>query len=442
MSDESLSYEFDEARAALDSAVHLHASGNFDAAVPFYIRAVKLAPNDPEVLHATGIALGQSGRAAEAVKHLTAALQFGKNTADVWNALGMAFTELKKLGNAERCFRQVVNRNPKSATGWANFGNFAYAAGQPALGSQRYDQAVSHKAKFADDAFVQSLIWLLRGQWRLGWKYYETRREVGNWRIRNRQQHDLKAKEITRKQIKPGMRILIEAEQGQGDAVMAARFIPPFAELHKVEVVVQSHDALKDMLTQALPYDVVDRQTIPQADGWVPMLSLPYFLGIERPRDVGPPITPFGLQWKPPIRELEHSKLRVFLHTKGNTAHSYDFDRSVPDSVDVRALFPDVEFVTAQFETIDGLTKEPTWRQTVAQLLTCDRCLTVDTGLAHVAGSLGIPTDIMIPTMPEWRWQVDKTSTVWYPSAQLWRRERFDAWEPMLTRIAETYATL
>ena len=437
----------DNAKACLNEAVKHHASGDFNAAVPFYIRAVTLAPNDPDVLHATGIALGQSGHAREAVKHLTAALHFGKNDPDVWNALGMAFVELRVLGNAERCFRQVVQRNPKSATGWVNFGNFAYAAGQPDLGARRFDQAVSFRAAFVDDRFVQGMVWLLRGQWRLGWKAYEARKQIGNWRIRNHQQKGLKAPELTREQIKRGMRILVEAEQGQGDAVIAARFIQPFADLYGVEVVVQSHNALKDMLEQALPaFEVVDRQTIPAADGWVPMLSLPYFIGLSSPKHVPPPIKPFGQTW---VRERRTGeRLRVFVHPRGNANHSYDFDRSLPGDATWAPIadLPNVEVVRADFAPVAEaggamLAAEPSWRDTVDKLLTCDRCLTVDTSVAHVAGSLGIPTDLMVPTMPEWRWGF-KDTTVWYPSVKLWHRKTTFAWDEMVGKIAESYAQM
>lgn len=441
------SYEFDEARAALGSAVALHADGHFADAVPFYIRAVTLAPNDPEILHASGIALGQAGKSAEAVRFLTAALALGKNTFDVWNGLAAAYTDLKKLGNAERCWRMVVRLNPRSSAGWLNYANFAYAGGDAVNGAKRMDRAVSFTAKFADDAFSQAMIWLLRGQWRLGWKAYEYRRLVANWRIRNQQNRSLKAREIRRAEIRPGMRILVEAEQGMGDGVMAARFLRPFADQYGVTVVVQAHDSLVELIGAAVPgIAVVGRKTIPDANGWVPLLSLPYFLGIERPRDLPPPIRPFGLTWQPRARG---GPVRVFVHSRGNAAHSYDFDRSVPSDAALVPIttLPNVEVVRANFVNVaepggPELLREPTWRETVEQLLTCDRCLTVDTGLAHVAGSLGIPTDIMIPTMPEWRWGLDKTETAWYPSARLWRRDHTDHWPAMLTRIAETYAVL
>lgn len=466
-------YALDEARAALASAVALHTQGDFQAAVPFYIRAVTLAPNDPEILHAAGIALGQAGKSKEAVKFLTAALEFGKNTADVWNGLAAAYTDLRKLGNAERCWRMVVRLNPKSAAGWLNYANFAYAGGDPKNGAARMDRAVGFKAHFADDGFSQAMIWLLRGQWRLGWKAYEYRRLVTNWRIRNQQNRALKAPELAKRAIKRGMRILVESEQGQGDGVMAARFIQPFAEAFGVTVVMQSHDALVDLMAGALPgIEVVGRKTIPHADGWVPLLSLPYFVGLERPRDVPAPIRPFGLWWAPRATSLTHElahgtrkTLRVFVHARGNAVHSYDFDRSVPSDATLAPIrtMPNVEIVTAHFtplaETDSAITQirergdeapkqafqlmqEPTWRETVDQLLTCDRCLTVDTGLAHVAGSLGIPTDLMVPTMPEFRWGLDKSTTPWYPSVKLWRRDHTDHWPDMIARIAAQYATL
>lgn len=434
---------FDEARQALTEGVRRHEAGDFVTAIPYYIRAVKLAPNDPEVLHATGIALGQSGNPAEAAKHLKAALALGKNTSDVWDALGMAFIDLKQFGNAERAFRQVVNRDPTNPSGWVNFGNFAYAAGDRRLGSLRYDRAVSHKAKYADAEFIQSLVWILRGQWRLGWKAYEGRRAITNWRIKNRQQADLKPKAIGKHEIRKGMRIMVEAEQGQGDAVIMARYLQPFATAFGVEVILQAHNALVEAL-QPVGCAVVDRMTIPEADGWVPMMSLPYYLDVVKPKELPPPFVPFGTAWQPRVRR-PGEPFRVFLHTKANALFSYNFDRvpADPSVLNQIRTVPGVEIVEAVFEQVTPtITKEPTWRETVDQLLTCDRCLTVDTGLAHIAAGLGIPTDVMAPTMPEFRWGESGTTTKWYPSARIYRRERMVEWGPMVNQIARDYAAL
>ena len=440
-----------DARIAVQQAVQLHEAGDFKGAVPFYIRAVNLAPNDPDILYAAGIALGQSGKSAIAVDFLKGALRNGRNTAEVWSALGMAFVETKQFGNAERAFKNAVQRNPNDVAAWISFGHFAYAGGSPKIGADRYTKAVAIPSVWASERFAQSLIWLLRGQYRLGWKHYESRRLVGNWRIRNTQHASLKSKELPVTDIRAGMHLLLEAEQGQGDAVQFARFIAPFCAQYKVTVTLQSHDALQEMLAVALEgvCPVIGRAEIVESDGWLPLMSLPYAVKMTSPVEAPAPTRPFGLAWSPRERTAG-APLRVFVHAKGNAAHSYDFDRSVPDPEHLLARFhedPFIEVVTAPFKAVaqpDGPTLfvEPTWRETVDLLLTCDRCLTVDTGLAHVAASLGVPTDVMIPAMPEWRWGLSKTSTPWYPSVRLWRRTHTFEWDAMLTDLHTTYKAL
>ena len=60
-----------------------------------------------------------------------------------------------------------------------------------------------------------------------------------------------------------------------------------------------------------------------------------------------------------------------------------------------------------------------------------DLVVTVDTSVAHIAGSLGIPTLVIAPTAPDWRYEWPKGvrepgSTVFYPSVTVLRRTRAD----------------
>jgi hypothetical protein len=201
-----------------------------------------------------------------------------------------------------------------------------------------------------------------------------------------------------------------------------------------------------------LPYTA----DVPEATGWCLLLSLPALLREKRPADVPPPILPFGMRWAPVPRETQQPTqqptqhgLRVFVHGRGNAQHGYDFDRSAPGRVLEDAVtHAGHEVVTAEFINMAATTEqhqvlaEPSWRDTVERLLTCDRCLTVDTGLAHVAGSLGIPTDLCVPTIPEWRWgNPDQRQTPWYPSARLWRRTRTEQWAEMLAQMTQTWTS-
>ena len=56
-----------------------------------------------------------------------------------------------------------------------------------------------------------------------------------------------------------------------------------------------------------------------------------------------------------------------------------------------------------------------------------DLVVTVDTAVAHIAGSLGVPTLVIVPTVPDWRyaWPAGRTSP-FYPSQSVVRRRRGD----------------
>ena len=51
-----------------------------------------------------------------------------------------------------------------------------------------------------------------------------------------------------------------------------------------------------------------------------------------------------------------------------------------------------------------------------------DLVISVDTGIAHLAAALGRPTWILLPYAPDWRWQLDRTDSPWYPTARLFRQ--------------------
>jgi ADP-heptose:LPS heptosyltransferase len=51
-----------------------------------------------------------------------------------------------------------------------------------------------------------------------------------------------------------------------------------------------------------------------------------------------------------------------------------------------------------------------------------DLVISIDTSIAHLAGSLNIPTWLILPKNSEWRWGLsDKTN--WYPSIKIFRKQ-------------------
>ena len=65
-----------------------------------------------------------------------------------------------------------------------------------------------------------------------------------------------------------------------------------------------------------------------------------------------------------------------------------------------------------------------------------DHVVTVDTSIAHLAGSLGIKTTVLLHYDPDWRWGLDKDSSLWYGCLKLLRQPTVGDWETPLTEMA------
>jgi hypothetical protein len=72
---------------------------------------------------------------------------------------------------------------------------------------------------------------------------------------------------------------------------------------------------------------------------------------------------------------------------------------------------------------------------TAAQIAKLDLVISADTSVPHLAAALGIPTWILMPYSPDWRWLQECEDCPWYPSMRLFRQSQPGEWEPVMQRI-------
>ncbi len=72
---------------------------------------------------------------------------------------------------------------------------------------------------------------------------------------------------------------------------------------------------------------------------------------------------------------------------------------------------------------------------TAAVIENLDLVISVDTSLAHLAGALGKPVWVLLPASPDWRWQLDRDDSPWYPSARLFRQRQAGDWREVIGRV-------
>jgi hypothetical protein len=71
-----------------------------------------------------------------------------------------------------------------------------------------------------------------------------------------------------------------------------------------------------------------------------------------------------------------------------------------------------------------------------AQVAAMDLIVTIDNSTAHLAAALGVPTWLLLPFAPDWRWLVTGDVSPWYPPIRLFRQTGIGDWHSVLERVA------
>jgi ADP-heptose:LPS heptosyltransferase len=143
-------------------------------------------------------------------------------------------------------------------------------------------------------------------------------------------------------------------------------------------------------------------------------------------------------------------RLKVGLAWAGSRSHANDRRRSIALAALAPLLtVPGVAwFSLQQGETVADVARVPaakaliplpatyTFDDTAALVAELDVVISVDTSLAHLAGALAKPVWIMLPFAPDWRWQLTRTDSPWYPTARLFRQPRPGDWDAVVRDVA------
>ena len=252
-----------------------------------------------------------------------------------------------------------------------------------------------------------------------------------------------------------GKTILLYSEEGLGDAIQFARYVPMAAALG-ARVILEVQPSIQQLLVGVS--GVANCVSRPSAttlsfDLHCPLGTLPLAFGTRLDT------IPFaeGYLPAPPTARVQawedrlgpHTRFRVGLVWSGNPDHKNDHNRSMA----LRTLAPlldcDVQFVSLQkgirdqdraflgeHPDIVDLTEQLTDFSETAALMSClDLVISVDTSVVHLAGALGAPVWTLLPFNPDWRWLLNRDDSPWYQSMRLFRQPEIGDWASVVDRV-------
>jgi len=402
-------------------------------------------PDNAQALFLRGTALSALGRPADAVAPLRAALVADPANAAAHLNLGNALADLDELEAAEAAASQAVTLDPTLIEAHVSLGFILTSHGRLSEAIAACEAAIALQPGQAQAHWNLAVAALLDGDFARGFTEYEWRKRHDRFR------HDFidLPGPVWTGDDPGGRTILVHAEQGFGDTIQFARYLPLIAA--RGAHVVLACDARLVPLLDTLPgvAAVPLEGALPPYDAWIDQMSLPRVFA-TRPTTIP---AAGGYLAPDPVRVASWwaalpAGRKVGVAWAGNPGHSNDRRRSLPpDALRGMLAAPGVQFVSLQpgSRAADAALPDPSARltdyaDTAALIANLDLVVTVDTSVAHLAGALGVPCWVLLPFAPDWRWRLGCLDSLWYASVRLFRQPAPGAWSDVVARVVADLA--
>lgn len=381
--------------------------------------------NKAESLCNEGLELMLAHKWLEAEKKMMMALDHDDKSPELLYNFGKCLFHQDKYGDAILALYKAVKLKPFYYEAHALMGSCCYAAHDLYGAKNCFTMA---RKPLDDGDFTRECMtarahcYLAEGDYTVGFEEYEYRlKEPNTW---------------NGTQSLVGKTLLVKAEGGLGDQIFFARYARILEGLGAGYVIWEVDEPLASYFKATFEGVAVRGREIPECDYMVHAGSLPYIFGTK---------TGTIPVFESVSSYVENPK-RIGIACSGNPLHPDDHHRSIPLSEFGPLLDLDKKFFLTQkdlrhtdrphFRNIE----EPPARDVLAMsqwIETMDLVITVDTMTAHLAGAEGIPTWLLLPYAPDWRWGLEGDHTGWYPSFRIFRQGPDRQWGPVIQRVVE-----
>lgn len=246
--------------------------------------------------------------------------------------------------------------------------------------------------------------------------------------------------------------LLLWSDQGLGDSLMMARYLPLIEATRKV---VYIDSTLLRLFGRSFPDCEVLMKgwAFPRTDLHVP------FMGLMRAFGTRVDAIPGGRYLHPHGRAQaalwESPRPLIGINWQGNKRFVRDFTRSMPlpmfeplfalggtfVSLQKGAAQKDIEGYGYERQVIDLMDECEDVCDTASLIDQLDLVITTDTVIPHIAGALGKPCWLLECFESEWRWGLNE-KTPWYESVRIFRQDAPGDWLGVMRRVEEAYRCL
>lgn len=444
----------DYSYAYVISGLNKQEMGNDDEAIMAYEDAININPNEVLAYLNLGLLYKKNKKFEDAIKVYQQAIVHNPGNHFILSNLGNLFYLQKKFDDAFLCHQRAIKSKPDSPILYYNYANTLLHAGKYDESNKIYKKAIEVDPSFARAHVNLGSNYLSKKNFEDGFKEY-------SWRIYFDELLDIDAKKNKKiwkgEEIK-GKNILVCAETGYGNIIQFSRYLSILKQ-YECNIIFSCPDDLHHLF---LGQDYVDQiistnDTFNDYEYWIPLQSLIPLLTPD-PSESCPMPSILNvndnklIEWETLLGV--DNKIKIGICWQGSTKNARDH----LNSIDL-ALFKDIvkientAFISLQkghghhqiaknklseyIVDYDMLMDSGSQRfiDSTAIIKYLDLVITTDTSIAHLAGSLGTQTWVLLPKLCDWRWFEDVDETIWYENVRLFRQEKAGDWENLLKKV-------
>jgi tetratricopeptide (TPR) repeat protein len=384
-------------------------------------RAVALQPKSQKAHLVRGKALNDLGRSEEALQSLDQAARLGPSGSEFHQVRAVILCDLGRLAESLGEYDLAIAGNPD---------NFA----------ARYHR---------------SFVLLAQGNHELGWKEHEWRLKLPTFP----RPELLKVAPLWHGEDVTEKSVLLYSEQGAGDTIQFVRYAPLVAARGaRVSMVV--HESLRRLFAANFP-DMDVSSDIGMRSGFdyqAPLMSLAQVFGTRAEADI-PAASPYLsadperiAKWR---ERLGADGFKIGISWQGNSEYTADRFRSIPlkrfaplaGVTGIRLISLQALWGTEQLKDLPtGMTVETLgeelvnnpdgFREMAAVMANLDLMIVSDSAPAHLAGALARPVWVALCDRADWRWELRRLDSPWYPTMRLFRQKDAGDWDGVFAEIA------
>lgn len=471
----------------LRAAHQHHSAGRLAQAEPLYRQVLSQHPNHPGALHHLGLIAMQAGHFGPAIELMSRSVALDPSQAFFYKNLASAYRSAGRFEEAIQALQQAQRLDPDNPTTIEDLGIvlekldrldesvvahraaiWLLEAGTtdapPALApraqmnlgaalirQEKFEEAMPHLERAIELAPDYALAHMHRAAVLFRRRDLPTAFAEYEWRFRCKgfpTPWPGYSQPVWDGSRLDGKTILLWPEQGLGDLIQFARFIPQVIE-RGGKVILQCMPELKRVL-QSLKAEVTlvtTQEPVPQFDVHLPVISLPRVLGTTAETIPAPQRYLYAEpqlveQWKQKLLNAGPG-LRVGLVWSGSSSFASNHRRSIPvESLLPLADVPGISWHSLQLgeaakqlpvlaqrmPIVDHSADLHDFADSAALLENLDLLISTDTAIVHLAGALGKETWTLLWTERDFRWLMGDQTMPWYPSVRPFKQTRMGQW--------------